>query len=238
MCPAGNDGGGRAGEPPPPDDPLGEIALAWATAVAGVLLAYRILPAAAAPFAAAAIWIGVAAGFHLAHGRRLGPAGFTLGGRPLRAALAAGLYGAVALPLFAAGWLWWQAAQGGPPPSEWRPPGAGAVASAFLWDLAFVALPEEAFFRGYIQQRLADRFPARPRRPLPWVPLTPAVAIGAAIFALTHVAFEPAAERLLTFFPGLLFGALREETGGIAAPALFHALCNAALAALQAGHAG
>ena len=62
------------------------------------------------------------------------------------------------------------------------------------------------------------------------------------LFAITHVVFEPdpfsavAAYRLLTFFPGVLFGALRAMTGSVLAPALFHAICNAALVWMQAGY--
>ena len=69
-----------------------------------------------------------------------------------------------------------------------------------------------------------------------------AICEAAALFAVTHIVFlanpfSPAAGyRLLTFFPGLLFGALRSVTGGVLAPVLFHGLCNATLAWLQAGY--
>jgi hypothetical protein len=75
-----------------------------------------------------------------------------------------------------------------------------------------------------------------------FVPLSRPIVVAAALFAVTHVVFlaNPlslaALERLTTFFPGLLFGALREESGDIVTPALFHALCNAWLYSIQHGY--
>ena len=40
--------------------------------------------------------------------------------------------------------------------------------------------------------------------------------------------------RLATFFPGLLFGWLRARTGGVAAPAVAHALSNLLVLFLEA----
>jgi membrane protease YdiL (CAAX protease family) len=57
------------------------------------------------------------------------------------------------------------------------------------------------------------------------------------LFALGHlVVFQ--AWRLGTFFPGLIFGWLRERTGGLAAPVLFHALSNVFIAVLEASFYG
>jgi membrane protease YdiL (CAAX protease family) len=99
------------------------------------------------------------------------------------------------------------------------------------------------FFRGFVQPRLATRLAGGTLRAIPFVPITRATVAAAALFATTHVVLEfdlpnvlslGAAARLATFFPGILFGALREETGDVVAPAIFHALCNATLFALQA----
>lgn len=81
--------------------------------------------------------------------------------------------------------------------------------------LVVVALPEEFFFRGFVQGRLFE-VASRPA----------AVVATAALFALGHllVTFEPAA--LAVFFPGLVFGLLRTYTGSILAGTLFHASCN------------
>jgi len=84
-----------------------------------------------------------------------------------------------------------------------------------LSQVLVVALPEEFFFRGYIQQRIGEVMTARRA----WL-------VQAALFALGHylVTFHPAS--LLVFFPGLLFGVLRILSGSVLAGTLFHATCN------------
>lgn len=89
-----------------------------------------------------------------------------------------------------------------------------------LAEVVLVALPEEAFFRGYLQSRLGEASP-RARGPL-----TNANVIASAFFALGHFGTDVSLARASTFFPSLLFGLLRERTGGIVVPVLFHALCN------------
>lgn len=85
-----------------------------------------------------------------------------------------------------------------------------------------VALPEEFFFRGYIQQRLGEVMSG-------WH----AWLLSAALFALGHylVTFHPAS--LLVFFPGLLFGILRHLSGSVLAGSLFHATCNVVMEVLH-----
>jgi membrane protease YdiL (CAAX protease family) len=57
------------------------------------------------------------------------------------------------------------------------------------------------------------------------------------LFAAGHlVVLQP--WRLATFFPGLLFGWLRERTGGVAAPVVLHALSNLFVATLEASFYG
>ena len=94
-----------------------------------------------------------------------------------------------------------------------------------LGQLIVVALPEEALFRGYFQTRLRAVFPTE-RRLLGVQLSLGALSCQAALFALLHflVGFTPA--RLSVFFPGLLFGYLREKRGGIGAAVWFHALSN------------
>lgn len=89
--------------------------------------------------------------------------------------------------------------------------------------LLLIALPEEFFFRGYLQTQL-DRVWGRPCRLLgtSWgigLPVT------AALFALCHVPYGGPA-RLIVFFPGLFYGWLRARTGTIAVPTAYHALSN------------
>jgi hypothetical protein len=86
-----------------------------------------------------------------------------------------------------------------------------------------VALPEELFYRGYMQTRLDAVFPIHYK----WgIPLSWGNLLVSILFALTHflIGFEP--HRLSVFFPSLVFGALRHRTGSLLAPILFHACSN------------
>ena len=93
-----------------------------------------------------------------------------------------------------------------------------------LYHLLCVALPEEVFYRGYVQSRLNRAFPRTVNL------LYARVGFGwlytALLFALGHYIISLRPESLATFFPGLLFGWLRERTGSVAASTAFHALCN------------
>jgi membrane protease YdiL (CAAX protease family) len=103
--------------------------------------------------------------------------------------------------------------------------------------LLVVALPEELFYRGWMQGRWAATDPGRGRTIL-------GARLGAgflgtqALFALGHLAAGPQLWRLGTFFPGLLFGWLRARTGNVAAPVLVHALSNLFLRTLEASFYG
>jgi len=94
----------------------------------------------------------------------------------------------------------------------------------WLGQLLIIALPEEAFYRGYLQTRLDDAIPVRIR--ILGASVTPGIVIASAIFALGHFATIRTAPRLAVFFPALAFGWLRARTGGVGASILFHAACN------------
>lgn len=93
-----------------------------------------------------------------------------------------------------------------------------------LLHLIVVAFPEEVFYRGYLQTRLAPLF--RGRRRILGVSMGWHVVVASGLFALSHLVLIPSPGRLLVFFPGLLFGYLRERTGSVVAPAVLHALSN------------
>lgn len=93
-----------------------------------------------------------------------------------------------------------------------------------LWHVLGVALPEEAFFRGYLQTSLREKWTAEWR--LGPLPLSWAIVATSAVFALGHLATDPHPARLAVFFPSLLFGAVRGATGGIGAAVFLHAECN------------
>lgn len=94
-----------------------------------------------------------------------------------------------------------------------------AVSQFFL-----VALPEEFFFRGFIQEECNRLWGQR------WKILGVSVGWGwilvAILFALSHSFITVRWWHLFIFFPGLVFGWLREADGGILAPTLFHAASN------------
>lgn len=85
-----------------------------------------------------------------------------------------------------------------------------------------VAIPEEALFRGYVQTRLLDRFPAPGSLAVSFT----ALCIQAALFAGIHIFRDLNPMSLVVFFPGLFFGLLRAWRGNVAVAALFHAASN------------
>jgi uncharacterized protein len=95
---------------------------------------------------------------------------------------------------------------------------------SFMWELCFVALPEEFFYRGYLQGALNRHFTSR--RLILGTAVGIALPASAILFALHHFVISPIPQVLLVFFPALLFGWLREATGSLLAPGLFHAACN------------
>ncbi len=155
--------------------------------------------------------------------------------------------GALVFPLFIGGYVAFAAAFPALPPAlvSWLTPYTGAPRfeprlpdrfAEWVIDQTFVvALPEEFFYRGYVQTRLRD---AWPRGPLfLGARLGPAFWLTAALFALGHLAiFE--AWRLAVFFPALLFGWMRERSGSVVGPALLHAAANLLVQVLDASFFG
>lgn len=145
-------------------------------------------------------------------------------GRALRASSAAVLwalgFAAVTFVPFFFGWRHW-----------WKPHLHFSLAvspmtglSELLGQLVIIALPEEAFYRGYLQSRLDDVFTRRVRIAGAEVGL--GLIVSSLVFALGHLATIHDPTRLAVFFPALLFGWLRARTGGVGAGIVFHALCN------------
>ena len=88
-----------------------------------------------------------------------------------------------------------------------------------------VALPEEIFYRGYLQTRF-DCLIGRDRTVFGVDFNWESTVLCSALFALAHLMTIPHPARLAVFFPSLLFGWMRRAYGTTLAPALFHALCN------------
>jgi membrane protease YdiL (CAAX protease family) len=107
---------------------------------------------------------------------------------------------------------------------SWAALGARAPA-----EVALVAVPEELFFRGFLQRHLDELWPGR-RRVL-GAACGPGLAAAAALFALAHLAVQPRPQALLVFFPGLAFGWLYARQQSVAGPVILHAACNLSLLA-------
>jgi membrane protease YdiL (CAAX protease family) len=243
---------------PPPPEKTATLLATWGWAVAGIallrvaalveptgLLLANLAGGAAFLFiwlpdrrlrARGEDWDGYGAPRHRLTDRRAWP---ELG----RGALAGLLACAVIFPPFAlafwgfAAWLpslppalaAWIAPYLGAPRFALRLPDGLALQAAA--QLLVVALPEELFSRGWIQTSLARQAPARGVAVL-GARLGHGFLLTQALFAAGHlVTLQP--WRVGTVFPGLLFGWLRERTGGLAAPVVAHALSNLLILALE-----
>jgi uncharacterized protein len=125
----------------------------------------------------------------------------------------------VVFPPFVVAYVFYRDVSG--PPRLALPPG---FADEVLGQLLVIALPEEAFFRGYLQTALDRVWP--PHRRLFGAPIGPALVVSSAIFAVGHLLTDPRPSRLAVFFPSLLFGWLRAKTGDTLPGVFFHAACN------------
>jgi len=126
-----------------------------------------------------------------------------------------------ALVIYPCFWLgfrvWWKAG-----PFHAAP--LGPVLSDALGQLLVIALPEEAFYRGYLQTALERELTGKVTflgARLGW-----GVVWTSAIFAVGHLLTELSPARLAVFFPSLVFGFLRVRSKGIGASVAFHAMCN------------
>jgi membrane protease YdiL (CAAX protease family) len=98
------------------------------------------------------------------------------------------------------------------------------VLSDALGQLLVIALPEEAFYRGYLQTSLEREL--NKSISILGARVGLGLVLTSAIFAVGHLLTELSPARLAVFFPSLVFGFLRARSGGIGASLLFHAMCN------------
>ena len=123
------------------------------------------------------------------------------------------------LPPFWLGFLWWWRIR-----VPFHAPRWDSLGSDFSGQLLVIALPEEAFYRGYLQSALDEVY--KPRWRVLGAELGPGFLLTSALFALGHLCTEFNGARLAVFFPSLVFGYLRARTRGVGAGLVFHALCN------------
>lgn len=99
------------------------------------------------------------------------------------------------------------------------------------YHLFFVALPEEFFYRGYLQSRLDELW--APRWRIAGALLGPGWLVTCLLFAFGHSLVQFQWWHFAIFFPSLVFGWMRARTGQIVAPALFHAWSNVTVSTLD-----
>jgi len=98
------------------------------------------------------------------------------------------------------------------------------LAKALLAQILTIALPEEFFYRGFLQERFNQCWGK------PWKLLGAAIGkslfFTSFLFALSHTLVEFQWWHFSIFFPSMAFGWLKERTGSISAGVFFHAFCN------------
>jgi membrane protease YdiL (CAAX protease family) len=97
--------------------------------------------------------------------------------------------------------------------------------SWLLYQFMYIAVAEEIFFRGYVQNnilRLTSAIVQERRRLLQWI----SIIISAVCFAVAHTIVQGEIISVLTFLPGLILGWLFVRTRSLLAPILFHGLAN------------
>ncbi|MCB9764679.1 MAG: CPBP family intramembrane metalloprotease [Alphaproteobacteria bacterium] len=100
-----------------------------------------------------------------------------------------------------------------------------------LSQVFYTAIPEEFFYRGYFQTRLNEVFPRKFM--LFGIPFGHALWITSIFFAFGHSLVVVRWWHFAIFFPGLLFGLMREKTGSVLPGAFFHAMCNILVVSLD-----
>ncbi|MGF1509338.1 MAG: myxosortase family intramembrane protease [Myxococcota bacterium] len=129
----------------------------------------------------------------------------------------------VTLPLYALGFHFWQTYSLGRTFVFGTPPGFWLH---LLTQTVVLALAEEVFFRGYLQERFDTGWGRKMRRiwgaEVGW-----GLFAASAFFAVAHFVGEWNPARLGPFFPSLVFGWLRARTGTVVSATAYHTLCNA-----------
>ena len=97
--------------------------------------------------------------------------------------------------------------------------------SWLFYQFMYVAVAEEVFFRGYMQNnilRLTNPDKSSQCRLWKWL----SIVLSAACFTIAHIIIQSRIILVLTFLPGLILGWLFIRTRSLLAPILFHGLAN------------
>jgi len=97
--------------------------------------------------------------------------------------------------------------------------------SWLFYQFMYVAVAEEVFFRGYVQNNILKLTnPGKGSQCRLWKWLS--IVLSAACFAAAHIIVQGRVILVLTFLPGLVLGWLFIRTRSLLAPILFHGLAN------------
>ena len=130
--------------------------------------------------------------------------------------------GAITFPLFVVGHHVWQGWLG----RSFADVGVPADLHVVLLKNTFlIALPEELFYRGFVETRLERLWPTR--RFVLGVPIGRTVVVASAMFALGHFLGEWNPARLGPFFPAFLFSLLTRRSRSITGAVCYHGMSNA-----------
>jgi uncharacterized protein len=109
------------------------------------------------------------------------------------------------------------------------------IISTLLKNTFLIALPEEMFYRGFLEHRLDRWWPTKHHV---WIiPLSRTVFLASFLFALGHFLGEYNPARLGPFFPAFVFSGLTRKSKSITGAVLYHGMSNAFSALLFAGYA-
>jgi membrane protease YdiL (CAAX protease family) len=208
---------------------LRQALLLWAAAFAAIVVVSLLAPPPWAKVTAVVAFLYLPLAAMRRTGEDARDYGATLARWRTDVPLALGFLAVIA-PVFVLGYQLWLGhllarGHGGAPPGltfHLRVP-VGYGWTNVIDELFVTALPEEFFYRGWLQARLKQVWPNGAR--IAGVVVGPAFLLTAALFAVGHLAIF-SASRLLVFFPALLFGWLRERTGTVLGSTIFHAGCN------------
>lgn len=128
---------------------------------------------------------------------------------------------AVVGPLFLVGYHYWQTLVMG---IHYRGTWPSQPLMLMGYHLFFVAIPEEMYYRGFMQTRLDQVW--EPRWRILGATLGPGWLLTCVLFAFGHSLVVFQWWHVAIIFPSLAFGWMRARTDDVLAGALFHALCN------------
>jgi len=105
--------------------------------------------------------------------------------------------------------------------------------SWLVYQFMYVAVAEEAFFRGYLQSNVLCLLTTVVKKKLELLEWG-SIIICAIVFAASHAVLLGNVISVITFFPGLILGWLFVKTKSLLAPILFHGLANVGYGFIEA----